>query len=128
MKPETLIVIGGLYNAAFAIFHLGFWKIFGWKRDLVSLTPANRAIMQVLNLCLIFSFLIFAYISIFHTAELVATGIGRALLALIALFWLLRAVEQPVFFGLSQPLSVAFLVIFLAGFGLYGYAWMASAG
>lgn len=128
MKPETLIVIGGLYNTAFAIFHLGFWKIFGWKRDLVSLTPANRAIMQVLNLCLMVSFLIFAYISIFHTAELVATDIGRALLALIALFWLLRAVEQPVFFGLGQPLSVVFLVIFLTGFGLYGYAWIASAG
>jgi hypothetical protein len=36
--------------------------------------------MQVLNLCLTFAFLVFAYLSFFHATELLATAMGHALL------------------------------------------------
>ena len=78
--------------------------------------------MQVLNLCLTFVFVIFAYISVAHRAELVTSGLGRSLLLLIAAFWYLRAVEQIVFFGLRKPLSVVFLLLFLVGGSLYAVA------
>jgi hypothetical protein len=119
MNAETLILIGGLYNLALAVFHLLFWKLFNWKQDLASLTPLNRAVVQIVNLCLTFVFLVFAYISFFHANELLHSKLGRSLLALMAIFWFLRAIEQIIFFGLRRKASIAFLILFLIGTGLY---------
>lgn len=110
---------GGVLTAGFAVFHLFFWKLFRWNWDLAKLTSVNRAIVQILNLCLIFAFVIFAYLSLAHTAALLATDLGRSLLFLIAVFWYLRAVEQVVFFGLRKPVSIMFFVLFLVGGSLY---------
>ena len=75
--------------------------------------------MQILNLCLMFVFVIFAYISAFHAGELLGTQLGRRMLLLISIFWLLRAVEEVIFDGLSTATSVAFFIIFLLGALLY---------
>jgi len=117
---EALIKAGGIYCLGFVIFHLMFWRIFNWSEDLESLSFINRAIMQVVNLSLTFVFVIFGYISLFHSRELLETALGHSLLVLIALFWLLRAIEQAVFFKLKHWGSVMFLVVFLAGAVLYG--------
>lgn len=117
---ESLLLIGGVYNLLFAIFHLLFWRIFDWKQDLASLTSINRAIMQVLNLCLTFVFIIFGVLSLMYPAQMVETELGRTLTGMIAIFWLLRAVEQAVFFKLKNWISWVFLFIFLGGAGLYG--------
>jgi len=124
MNIESLIIIGGLYNVAFTIFHLLFWKIFKWKKDLASLSIINRGVMQILNLCLTFVFLIFGYISIFHTKELISTSLGVSLLLLISVFWALRAIEQVVFFGLKNKVSLIFFIIFLTGFVIYLYPFL----
>ena len=116
---ELLIKAGGIYNIVIVIFHLLFWRIFNWKEDLRSLSFLNRAIMQVLNLSLTFAFVIFSYISLVHTKELISTSLGQSLLGLIALFWLARSVEQVVFFKLKNWRSIAFLVFFLVGTVLY---------
>lgn len=119
MNSETAIIIGGIYNLAFALFHLMFWRLFRWKEDLASLTRINRAIMQVINLCLTFVFLAFAYISLFHRTELLSTSLGNTLLVLIFIFWILRAIEQIVFFGLRKKMSVTLLVVFVFGALIY---------
>ena len=115
MVAESAVMLGGLFNLAFALFHMLFWKVFRWKRTLAGLNRINRAVMQILNLCLTFVFLIFAYLLIVHSGELLLTSLGRSLLMLISVFWFLRAVEQVVFFGLRSKLSVAFLLVFLSG-------------
>ena len=70
---KTLLTVGGIYNLLFVIFHLFFWRLFDWKNDLVSLTSINRAIMQVLNLCLMFSFTIFGTLSLFFPGQMAGT-------------------------------------------------------
>ena len=112
----------------FVAFHLLFWRLFDWKQDLASLSFVNRQVMQILNLCLTFVFLIFAYVSWFHADELLGTGLGQALLVLISLFWFLRAIEQVVFFGLRNGVSVAFFLTFLVGSALYAYPWLLARG
>ena len=107
MTLNTAIHAGGAFNLAFAVLHAFFWQLFDWERDLASLTKVNRAVMQILNLCLTFVFLAFAYLSFVHAEELQATRLGNALLALMAFFWLLRAIEQAAFFGLRHRLSSA---------------------
>ncbi|MBS1793701.1 MAG: hypothetical protein JSS81_07600 [Acidobacteria bacterium] len=117
----TVLFIGALYNLAFFLFHLLFWKIFGWKTELRTLGPINRGVMQILNLRLMWVFLVFAYVSAFYGHDLVTSGLGRTLLAAIALFWLMRAVEQIVFFGLRSAVSVGLTIVFLIGAALYFY-------
>lgn len=120
MTMETLIKAGGIYNVILVLFHLLFWRIFNWEQDLRTLSFLNRAIMQVVNLSLTFVFIIFAYISIIHSNELLSTPLGKSLLVLMALFWLTRSIMQIIFFKLSHWGSVMFLLVFLAGSLLYG--------
>ncbi len=117
---ETFIIAGGIFNIAFVIFHIFFWRLFDWKNDLVSLSFINRNVMQVLNLSLTFVFLIFAYLSLFHTHELLSTDLGRSVLILISIFWFFRAIEQVVFFTLKKRLSLLLFMIFILGGFLYG--------
>lgn len=125
MNPRTALLLGSIFNLAFVVFHLLFWRIFHWRRDLRSLLPVNRAIMQVLNLCLTFAFAVFAIVSAFHGADMTGTALGRTLLALISLFWFVRAIEQVVFFERTR-LSAAFVVVFLLGTSLYAYVWASA--
>lgn len=117
---KTLIIIGGFLWLAVFVFHVFFWKLFDWKRQLSKLSDVNRAVMQVLNLCLMWVFLIFAYISIFHADELLTTGLGKTILTGIVLFGVFRAVEQVIFFNLKDIRSK--LVLFIALIGTIIYA------
>lgn len=117
---ETLIKAGGIYNIALVVFHLLFWRIFNWKEDLRSLSFLNRAVMQVVNLSLTMVFVLFAYLSLAHSDELLTTPLGNSLLIFMALFWLARSAMQAMFFKLEHWSSVAFLFFFLAGAVLYG--------
>ena len=113
------IMIGGVYNLGFAIFHLMFWRIFRWKKDLSRLTFINRSVMQILNLCLTFMFLVIAYVSFFHSSELVQTNLGKTLLVGFSLFWFLRMIEQVIFFGIRNSISIILTLIFLFGCVIY---------
>lgn len=119
MSNESIIISGGLYNLSLTVFHLYFWKLFHWREDLASLSIINRSVMQILNLCLTFVFLIFAYLSLFHITELLTTHLGRSLLLLMAIFWLLRAIEQVYFFGLKNHVSKGFFIFFMLGAVIY---------
>jgi len=116
---SEVILLGGFYNLGFAIFHLMFWRLFRWKRDLSSLTFINRSVMQILNLCLTFVFLLMAYISFFNASELIQTNLGKALLVGFSLFWFLRMIEQIIFFGIRNLISIALTLVLLFGCVIY---------
>jgi hypothetical protein len=115
---KTLIYIGGFYCAVFAVFHLAFWRLFDWKRELPKLNSVNRGVLQVLNLRLTYLFFVCAFLCFFWTEDLLATGLGRVVLGAMGLFCLMRAVEQVIFWKWSR-ISAAFTVIFLLGAGLF---------
>lgn len=115
---KNLIYIGGFYCFAFAVFHLAFWKLFDWKRELPKLKPVNRGVMQVLNLRLTYVFLVVAFVSFFYADELLTTSLGKVILAATSLFALMRAVEQLIFWKIEK-IGVIFFVIFLIGASLY---------
>lgn len=121
------VVAGGIYCWAFGLFHLMFWRLFGWREELARLRHVNRAIMQVLNLCLTWVFAVFGYLCVAYPVDLAHTPLGRALLAAIALFWLFRAVEQVVFFGLRHWVSKVFLLLFVGGAVLFAMPLMEAA-
>ncbi len=119
MPGKTILIIGGLFHLGFAFFHLFFWKLFRWKEDLAALNHVNRAVMQILNLCLTYVFIVVGILSIVYRHELVATTLGNALLVAIAVFWFLRLVQQIIFFGLRGRRTNVFSALFFIGGVLY---------
>lgn len=99
MKTKLLLQIGGIINLLFVAFHLSFWKLFNWGQSLASLSPDDRAVMQVLNIHTAYALAMFALVSLVFPNELSTTKLGRIVSLSIAGFWILRAVNQVVFWG-----------------------------
>lgn len=121
MKNETVILIGGIYNIILFVFHVSFWKLFNWKKDLQRMTFLNSSIMQILNISLSFVFVIFAYISIIYASELNSTPLGNIILKLISFFWFFRALQQMYFFGVKNKYSLLLFIGFIMGAIIYIY-------
>jgi hypothetical protein len=115
---RSLIIFGGVYCLAFAIFHLAFWRLFNWKTDLPKLNSINRGVLQVLNLRLTYVFFVVAFFCFFLTDELLNTNLGKFVLGATSLFALMRAIEQLIFWKVEK-IGVTFFVIFLIGAGIF---------
>jgi len=118
---ETFLKAGGLYNIAFALLHAFSWWLFNWKEELRKLSSMNEANVQVLNYCVTFTFVIFGYISLAHTRELLGTPLGRVLLMLMTLFWFARAMGQLLLFDRDDWGSWLLFALFAIGAALYAF-------
>jgi len=114
-NTKILIYCCGFYTIAFAIFHIYFWKLFNWKQDLKTLSIANRAIIQIANLRLIYIFFGIAVVCFTFPKELLSTKLGNVFLLGISLFWLGRTIEQFVFLKVKNRLVNLLTVIFIIG-------------
>ncbi len=115
MNKDVLLFICGIHIILFAIFHVAFWKFFNWRNDLKKLILANRAIMQISNILLIYIFLFIALLCFFFTKELYTTNIGKALLCGVSLFWFIRTIEQFIFLRINNKWVHILTALFIAG-------------
>lgn len=127
MNPHTLIVLCGLHSLAFALFHLAFWRLFDWPRSLQSTTLANRAIIQILNLRLIWVLLAVGAALLAWPGEIAGTRLGQALLAFMCVFWIGRTIEQAVFLRVNHAGVHVLTGLFVLGAVLFGVAWWLAA-
>lgn len=127
--PQALYFLyaGGVLHIGWAMFHLFFPRIFKWRQRLEGLDPVNRSIYQVLNLCLTFYFAAAAYLSLAFAPELLASALGKKLIAVFTAFWLLRLGLQFRFFRAAHPASLLLSLAFLATMVAYGVPLL-SAG
>ena len=121
-RASLLVKIGGYASIGWLIFHLLFWQMFDWRAELKRLSRLNSGVMQVLNLCLSFVFLLFAIVSLWHTSELLSAGIGRTVSLGIGVFWLFRFILQPLFWGTSVT-SMLFAFLFVLMSACYLAPW-----
>jgi hypothetical protein len=119
MQGKRLIQIGGVINFLFVVFHLAFWKLFDWQQSLACLSLGNRAIMEVLNIHTAYVLLVFAILSFVFSHEISTTKLGQSIGIAIAAFWILRAVNQPVFWGISSIKSWVIIAVCLVAAMLY---------
>jgi phage shock protein PspC (stress-responsive transcriptional regulator) len=110
-----IIYLCGFYCLVFAVFHIGFWKRFNWDKDLKKLLFANRGIMQILNVQIIYYFLAVAFLCFAFPYELQDTKLGNAFLLSCSLFWLIRTVQQFIFLKANSKLIHILTVIFIIG-------------
>lgn len=117
---KTIVFICGIYSLAFAVFHIGFWKIFKWNSDLKKLSFANKGIMQILNIQLIYVFLVVAFICFAFPTEILTTTFGKIFLAANSLFWLIRTIQQFIFLRANHYAIHILTVIFIIGTIIFG--------
>jgi len=129
MKPALVysLYAGGVLHAGWALFHMFFPRLFRWDKNLADMDPINRAIYQVLNLCLVFYFAAAAYLSLALTHDMLSSKLGHKLIAVMAAFWLLRLGLQFRFFKAVHPLSLLLIVLFALTAGTYLYPLMQGA-
>jgi hypothetical protein len=119
---SSLVVIAGIFNLAFAVFHMTFWRLFQWPASLGSMGHTNRGILYALNMAVTAFFILAGILLLTYSSDVQTTGLGLALLWGLALFWLVRAALQPPVFGLKRPLSIVLFLVFLLGAGIHGSA------
>lgn len=115
MDNDLIIRLAGLHSLGFAVFHLAFWRLFRWRETLQRAAFADRAILQIANLQLVYVFLGIAALCFAFTRELHATPLGRALLIVMSLFWVGRTIGQFVFLRINHPLVHVLTVLFVLG-------------
>ncbi len=112
---KTIIFLCGLYNIGFALFHISFWKIFKWDSDLKKLSFANRAVMQLLNVQIIYYFIFVAFICFTLPTELLTTKIGNYFLGGTSLFWFIRTIQQFIFLRANHYKIHILTIVLLIG-------------
>jgi hypothetical protein len=115
MRTDTLLLLCALHSFAFAAFHLAFWRLFDWPRTLASTTVANRAILPIANVQLIWVFVGVGLLCLAYPDELAGTALGRALLAGMSGFWILRTLTQLVWLRVNRPLVHVLTALFVIG-------------
>jgi hypothetical protein len=112
---ETIILLCGLYNIGFVLFHVSFWKIFNWGNELKKVSFANKAIMQILNVQIIYYFIFTAVICFVFPTELVNTKLGNYFLAGTSLFWFVRTLQQFIFLNVNNKRVHMLTIVFIMG-------------
>ena len=121
VAADPVLVLCAAHSFALALFHVAFWRLFRWPATLRDTTFANRAILQIANVQLIWVFLGVAALCLWFPAELRGTPLGRAVLAGMSGFWIVRLIQQAVFLRMNHPLVHALSVVFAVGAALF--AW-----
>ena len=105
---RRLLFTGGILNAVFFLSHL----LLGYQiYHLTDLATPYRALMEALNVGVVFFIFFLAYVSLFHGKELLETGLGRAVLILVSVLYLSRAIEEFVLFNFSAAIFGACLFV-----------------
>jgi hypothetical protein len=113
----TLIAASGLYNLAFAVFHLLFWRLFAWPSSLANSGELNCAITQTLNVVLIYCFVAYGGALLWLSTR--ESPSISALLAAGGGFWLLRSVLQSMLFTIRHKVATGITIVFVMGAALH---------
>ena len=112
---KIFLRIGGVINLLFVLVHISMAKPI--NEVLGPLSPEFLPIVQMLNIHVAFTLLIFAYLVIFQWREMLTTRLGNVTAIAIALFWFLRGINQIAFYGLAAPGTLLWVGLCLV-FGL----------
>ncbi len=126
---ELIIKIGGVHLLICAVFHLFFPRMYHWEKSLESLSKENNIrilnTLRLMNGCQFIFWLILAYISLFYSKDLLSSSLGKSILAMIVLFWIIRIlIFQPLYVGFKTRIARLQLLFFITGLSLFIVPWM----
>lgn len=104
---ELFVFIGGILSFAMVVFHMFFYKLFGWQEEFEKVQPRNKRIFYTIHIALILLFLLFAIISFVFTKELATCkGLALGIMLGYSIFWLWRTIWQIIFFKTTKESPV----------------------
>jgi len=117
---RNLLIVGGSLNIIMAVFHMAFWSLFDWPKELPKLSPENQGIVPMLNVAWIYTILGNAFISFYLARVKETTFLHKALMAIIGGGYLLRIVFGYPYFGfdLVELLVWAYCLAVMLCYGL----------
>ncbi len=96
---KTGIILGGVLSLVIFVFHIRFYRFFGWQKDFEKVSPVNRRVLYTIHVALYLFLVLLGVISIKYAGELSrAEGLAEGLTLGLSLFWLWRAVWQIAYF------------------------------
>ena len=110
---SSLLLGSALYGFALAVFHLMFWRLFGWPASLVGSGSLNVSVTQTLNIMLTLGVTMYGAALLWgalHPGQTAWTFPAAG-----ALFLGVRTVVQPFQFSMRNGPSQAITVIFALG-------------
>ena len=110
MRSKLLYASGGIAFIC-AVFHSFFWVMFDWSEELPKLSNINGAIMEVINILIIFVML-FQTITSFILAKKPGplTAVEKIIVVFTGGFYFLRAVFGFPLFGVNATEAVVVIV------------------
>ena len=111
----SVIIFLGFYNLLFVLF----WRLFKWNKEVQKLSFANRGIIQILNIQIIYYFVAVAIVCFCFTNELLTTHLGKFFLLGNSLFWIIRLVQQYIFLRKNSFVIHFLAMLFLLGAVLF---------
>lgn len=111
---KRLLLAGGIFNAFFTVFHI--WL--GWQIQMLpALLPEYKSLMLMLNVAGILTIAFATFASFFCVDDLLGTGLGRATIVLVVLFYAARAIEEiilaPQFSTVIFSVCLAVAIIYM---------------
>ena len=115
MDKIFILYLCGIYNVILIVFHLLFWKVFNWKTTLNKGTKANKAVIQIMNIQLIYLFAFMAVVYLIYPKELLQSKIGFLFLFGFSGFWIVRFFQQFIFLKQKGKFVIGLTILFLIG-------------
>ncbi|MBI5302123.1 MAG: hypothetical protein HY868_08305 [Chloroflexi bacterium] len=108
----SLFVAGGI-GLFFTVFHCLMFYLFKWSATLACLDPMNWATFQTFNLVAILMVATITFFSFRHPDELVKTALGKSLLIVFGIFYLIRIAAEFIFYGYRGTSSLVIIILCL---------------
>jgi hypothetical protein len=120
MKTEYAVKACGVYNFLCALIHVFFPAMFKWAAIIADLpekyVPFISSPLYIMNGCMAVFWAVFGILAFFYPRDFLKPGLGRAFLASLAVFWIIRMfVFQPVYVGFGDPVSPPMMAFFSVG-------------
>ena len=97
MEIQSILVMAvGVLTIAIAVMHIGVPVFIGWYKEINKLTVRTKRTIIDRNSFLILLLVIIAYICFVHSEDLVSTALGRSLLLLIGVYWVIRGIWRVI--------------------------------
>lgn len=119
VAADPVLVLCAVHSLALALFHVAFWRLFRWPATLRETTFANRAILQIANVQLVWVFVLVGALCLRFPDELATTALGRSLLAGMSAFWAIRLIGQFAWLRVNHPMVHVLSVLFALGMVLF---------
>jgi hypothetical protein len=128
---KILIILCGIGHIALGLGSLVIPQMLDWKSALSAVPTLIRQIFWTYAGCILSINIFFGIVSLLYPDELLSgSGLSKALLILITLYWLSRVVIQFVYFdktGIPEKFiykagEIALVSLFVAFTLVYGYA------